>query len=459
MYDCHPANPRLKGSYLLVMHCLVPFPPSSPTRMLNHAQSWQETAPRAHRQVPNHGEHHTYAQPPRSYYPQNEPSHFHGYPPQSAPTWNPQPPSHSLPSPSMQSRSPYPIGPPDSHFIGTSTGIRTAASSQPHSGIGRKRSIIEEEPHEAVPRTRRKTDMSITAETSYKSVPTVTDAPPVPGTLKQKAIKAPPPGVKYCVSCKTTDSPEWRKGPSGQKELCNACGLRWNRKQKKEATVALSAGTELAPKTNREQDFAASESRKAASDNTDSTPGTSRPNGRDRGERGKLGGRAGSVASTARSKSLSPSPSKTNSSDIDHRRRYELPPFSHLDKVVTDSALLVLSDYKPPQNRHPHNLHSYKGKQSRATTPSNSRPTLPPLFTAVPFETLPPLWDRLKNLKADEGGAVGPDLPPILNPAHVSTQELLGRSPQESTCSGSSGPALSLPGMVERTSHAPLVAP
>lgn len=449
---------------MLVMHCLVPFADNSPNRMLNHAQPWQENAPRAHRQVPNHMEHHTYAQPSRSYYPQNELSHFHGYPQQSTPTWNPQPPSHSLSSPPMQSRSLYPMGPSDPHYTGTSAGIRPTTSSQPHSGIGRKRSIVEDDPHEAVPRTRRKTDINITAESSYKSVPTATDPSPTPGAAKQKAIKAPPPGVKYCVSCKTTDSPEWRKGPSGQKELCNACGLRWNRKQKKEATAALNAGTELAPrKAKNEQDSAASESRKSGSEgrhNRDSTPGTTRPDGRDRGERGKSGDhRAGSVASTSRSKSLSPSPSKSNSSDVDYKRRYELPPFSHLDKVVTDSALLVLSDYKPPQNRHPHNLHSYKGKQSRAMTASNSRPTLPPLFTAIPFETLPPLWDRLKNLQADEGGAVGPDLPPILNPAHVSTQELLGRSPQESSCSGSSGPALSLPGMVERASHAPLVPP
>jgi len=346
--------------------------------------------------------------------------------------------------------------------MGTSAAIRSATSSQPHSGIGRKRSIIEEDLHDAVPRTRRKTDMNITTEPSYKSVPTAADPPSAPGSIKQKAIKAPPPGVKYCVSCKTTDSPEWRKGPSGQKELCNACGLRWNRKQKKEATAALNVGTELAPrKTKSEQDLAASESRTSGSEgrhNRGSTPGASRPNGRNQGERRKSGdGRAGSVASTSRS--LSPSPSKTNSSDVDHKHRYELPPFSHLDKVVTDSALLVLSDYKPPPNRHPHNLHSYKGRLSRAATPSNLRPTLPPLFTAIPFETLPPLWDRLKNLQADEGGAVGPDLPPILNPVHVSTQELVGRSPQGSTCSGSSGPALSLPGMVERASQAPLIAP
>lgn len=32
-----------------------------------------------------------------------------------------------------------------------------------------------------------------------------------------------PIGIQKCTSCKTTSSPEWRKGPSGKKELCNAC--------------------------------------------------------------------------------------------------------------------------------------------------------------------------------------------------------------------------------------------
>lgn len=31
-----------------------------------------------------------------------------------------------------------------------------------------------------------------------------------------------PTGSLKCSSCKTTQSPEWRKGPSGKKELCNA---------------------------------------------------------------------------------------------------------------------------------------------------------------------------------------------------------------------------------------------
>ncbi|KDQ24660.1 hypothetical protein PLEOSDRAFT_1113890 [Pleurotus ostreatus PC15] len=42
-----------------------------------------------------------------------------------------------------------------------------------------------------------------------------------------------PVGVLECFSCKATTSPEWRKGPSGKKELCNACGLRYARSRAK----------------------------------------------------------------------------------------------------------------------------------------------------------------------------------------------------------------------------------
>ncbi|KAG5939884.1 hypothetical protein E4U59_002807 [Claviceps monticola] len=36
----------------------------------------------------------------------------------------------------------------------------------------------------------------------------------------------------------TLDSPEWRKGPRGPKTLCNACGLRWAKKEKKRTSVS-----------------------------------------------------------------------------------------------------------------------------------------------------------------------------------------------------------------------------
>lgn len=42
-----------------------------------------------------------------------------------------------------------------------------------------------------------------------------------------------------CTDCGTLDSPEWRKGPSGPKTLCNACGLRWAKKEKKKPTIVI----------------------------------------------------------------------------------------------------------------------------------------------------------------------------------------------------------------------------
>ena len=38
-----------------------------------------------------------------------------------------------------------------------------------------------------------------------------------------------------CVQCGRTESPEWRRGPNGPKTLCNACGLRWAKTDRKDA--------------------------------------------------------------------------------------------------------------------------------------------------------------------------------------------------------------------------------
>ncbi|KAF7330504.1 hypothetical protein MVEN_02489800 [Mycena venus] len=67
-----------------------------------------------------------------------------------------------------------------------------------------------------------------------------------------------PAGVLRCSSCKTTTSPEWRKGPSGKKELCNACGLRYARsrakkegnqaqRKRKEKGAVVKRGTSATP--------------------------------------------------------------------------------------------------------------------------------------------------------------------------------------------------------------------
>ncbi|KAI1368328.1 hypothetical protein F5Y08DRAFT_282136 [Xylaria arbuscula] len=50
-----------------------------------------------------------------------------------------------------------------------------------------------------------------------------------------------------CTDCGTLDSPEWRKGPSGPKTLCNACGLRWAKKEKKQRSANGTASSTAPP--------------------------------------------------------------------------------------------------------------------------------------------------------------------------------------------------------------------
>ncbi|GKB33035.1 GATA transcription factor 15-like protein [Tanacetum coccineum] len=37
---------------------------------------------------------------------------------------------------------------------------------------------------------------------------------------------------KSCLDCKTTSTPLWRGGPDGPKTLCNACGIKYNKKRR-----------------------------------------------------------------------------------------------------------------------------------------------------------------------------------------------------------------------------------
>ena len=36
-----------------------------------------------------------------------------------------------------------------------------------------------------------------------------------------------PMAGKKCQSCGVTETPQWRRGPSGKRTLCNACGVKW----------------------------------------------------------------------------------------------------------------------------------------------------------------------------------------------------------------------------------------
>ncbi|OIT07928.1 PREDICTED: GATA transcription factor 16-like [Nicotiana attenuata] len=38
--------------------------------------------------------------------------------------------------------------------------------------------------------------------------------------------------MKTCSDCHTTRTPLWRSGPAGPKSLCNACGIKYNKKRR-----------------------------------------------------------------------------------------------------------------------------------------------------------------------------------------------------------------------------------
>jgi PAS domain S-box-containing protein len=46
---------------------------------------------------------------------------------------------------------------------------------------------------------------------------------------------------KDCANCHTRVTPEWRRGPSGRRDLCNSCGLRWAKQVSIARTFRTSA--------------------------------------------------------------------------------------------------------------------------------------------------------------------------------------------------------------------------
>eukprot|EP01116_Phalansterium_solitarium_P022692 TRINITY_DN7586_c0_g1_i2.p1 TRINITY_DN7586_c0_g1~~TRINITY_DN7586_c0_g1_i2.p1 ORF type:complete len:363 (+),score=8.19 TRINITY_DN7586_c0_g1_i2:143-1231(+) len=57
-------------------------------------------------------------------------------------------------------------------------------------------------------------------------------SPEAEANAKKRRFKI-APGDLYCHSCFTKETPEWRRGPDGSKSLCNACGLRFSKSQKR----------------------------------------------------------------------------------------------------------------------------------------------------------------------------------------------------------------------------------
>ncbi|KAM0945975.1 putative transcription factor C2C2-GATA family [Dioscorea sansibarensis] len=50
--------------------------------------------------------------------------------------------------------------------------------------------------------------------------------------------------ARRCANCDTTSTPLWRNGPRGPKSLCNACGIRY-KKEERRAAAASSKGPSI----------------------------------------------------------------------------------------------------------------------------------------------------------------------------------------------------------------------
>ncbi|KAJ4851472.1 hypothetical protein Tsubulata_014143 [Turnera subulata] len=61
--------------------------------------------------------------------------------------------------------------------------------------------------------------------------------------------------ARRCANCDTTSTPLWRNGPRGPKSLCNACGIRF-KKEERRATAANANNTSANASGSMEQHYA-----------------------------------------------------------------------------------------------------------------------------------------------------------------------------------------------------------
>jgi PAS domain S-box-containing protein len=76
---------------------------------------------------------------------------------------------------------------------------------------------------------------------------------------KRKRRKGAGQMQKDCANCHTRTTPEWRRGPSGNRDLCNSCGLRWAKQQGRVSPRTSSAASDKSKKSASPRHFATSQ--------------------------------------------------------------------------------------------------------------------------------------------------------------------------------------------------------
>ncbi|KAG0307168.1 hypothetical protein BGZ98_000922 [Dissophora globulifera] len=88
----------------------------------------------------------------------------------------------------------------------------------------------------------------VKSRTSAKATGSENGEAPYP-KYRKRAKRTHPPG--RCLSCDSSDTPEWRRGPDGARTLCNACGLHYAKLLKRQQQQqALQNGAQDAAGSN-----------------------------------------------------------------------------------------------------------------------------------------------------------------------------------------------------------------
>nr|ACS74817.1 white collar [Parastagonospora avenae f. sp. tritici]ACS74818.1 white collar [Parastagonospora avenae f. sp. tritici] len=68
---------------------------------------------------------------------------------------------------------------------------------------------------------------------------------------KRKRRKGAGQMQKDCANCHTRTTPEWRRGPSGNRDLCNSCGLRWAKQHLQQGRVSPRTSSAASDKSKK----------------------------------------------------------------------------------------------------------------------------------------------------------------------------------------------------------------
>ncbi|XP_015065200.1 GATA transcription factor 18-like [Solanum pennellii] len=60
--------------------------------------------------------------------------------------------------------------------------------------------------------------------------------------INSSSNNADPLVARRCANCDTTSTPLWRNGPRGPKSLCNACGIRFKKEERRASAAAAANG-------------------------------------------------------------------------------------------------------------------------------------------------------------------------------------------------------------------------